>query len=148
MFVKDERIPVYEFDHYDEGVLHEQRNVIYIRPRMNFGQEQTYLDALLKSEIHGGATTSEYLLGKSNMALMTLNIVAWEGPAFRDVACTEENILRLDGKEPLVERTLAEINRRNTKQRNDPNDATASTSNGAGNGDSPGDGSGALAHTT
>jgi len=47
------------------------------------------------------------------MALLTHNILGWQGPSFASVSCTPSNIAMLDQDEPLVGRVLQEINDRN-----------------------------------
>lgn len=111
MFVKDERIPV-SLDSVD--LPHEERNVIYIKPKLNFGEKARVTDALITVKSSGDKSADmEILAGTGNLALLTECIVAWSGPAFAGMACNAANIGRLDPDEPLVEAVLAEINRRN-----------------------------------
>lgn len=101
-------------------------NTIYIKAKMDFGTV-----AAVQDEIKATGTESADMqferLGSYRMALLTNNIVGWEGPAFLDekgkvIPCTRENIRRLDPQDPLVEMVAAEIGERNRKpEAQDPN---------------------------
>lgn len=108
-------------------------NTVYIRPKMPFGVQQKVVSAMTQMRadadaMNGVDATLDW--GAYNMALMRYNILGWEGPAFQDeagrpVPCTPANIERLDPDEPLVDKVLEEIQRRNTKQASpDPNSPT------------------------
>ena len=89
-------------------------NTIQIRPKMDFGTRGMCLDALAAvSQESRGKTTTNLHFGAYQVALLQHNIVAWSGPAFAGMACTPENVSRLDPDEPLVVRVLEEIARRN-----------------------------------
>lgn len=115
MFVSKDRVPVTIDD----------KDVIYILPKMPFGVKQKAMSAITHiSQAAGGQGADVALdIGAYNIALMTLNIVGWEGPQFEGVPCTPDNIEQLDPDEPLVVRVLEEIGRRNpvTKDRAAPN---------------------------
>lgn len=119
MFVKDERIPV-SLDSAD--MPHEERNIIYIKPKLNFGEKARVTDALITVKSSGDKNADmEILAGTGNLALLTECIVAWSGPAFAGMPCNAANIGRLDPDEPLVEAVLVEINKRNfTREAVDP----------------------------
>lgn len=117
MLLKDERATVTD----DAG------NSVTIRAKMNYQTRGRVMDAML--DVTGAGAQSVHV-GAGNMALLEHNILAWEGPAFTDPAtgrpypCTAENIRSLDPDEPLVDKVLAEINRRNQKAAASPKDTT------------------------
>lgn len=122
------------------GISVDGVNTVYIRPRMSFGVQQKVASAMLRladADTESGVASS-YDLGAYQTAMMVHNVVAWEGPAFRDergqtVPCTPANILRLDPDEPLVKRVLQELTERNTpKASPDPNSPTPTGSTSAG----------------
>lgn len=91
-------------------------NRIFILPKMSFGERARMQDAMLKlKQDSAGAMGQEILIGSAQLALMQVCVVDWSGPSFAGTPCTPENIALLDPSEPLVEATLAEINRRNAK---------------------------------
>lgn len=96
-----------------------EMDVIFIRPKMDFGTKQKVIGAATKI-IQGqkakrgkDAQTVDIDVGAYNMALLTNNILAWQGPSFAGVSCTPANIAMLDQDESLVGRVLQEINDRN-----------------------------------
>jgi hypothetical protein len=140
MFVSSEPVPV--------SVPDDPGNVIYIRPKMDFGTKQRVQAALLRvtAQDAAEATTTPLDVAAGNIALLVYNIVRWEGPAFAGVPCTPANIERLDSDEPLVDAVLAELNRRNqSREDRDPKLPPASATAGspsstvdAGAGSAPG----------
>lgn len=122
MFVADNRVPVTD----------ERGNTVYIRAKMDFGTRNKVIGAVARVHPNGEGAETEMDLGAYNTALLTQNILAWEGPDFNGVPCTAANIARLDPDEPLVDQVLAEINTRNTKAANEP--SPKSSTNGGGNG--------------
>ncbi len=100
MFVKKETVPVADGD-----------NVIHIKAKMDFGTRQSVLGEAMRFEFEGGARRMD--LGAYNKALLVHNIVKWEGPDFKGVPCTPENILALDPNEPLVKKVQQELAARN-----------------------------------
>lgn len=126
----NERVPVSD----------EQGNVIYIRPKMDLATRTAALDELL--EVDGRDPQNPALrtvrVGMYNLILLRHNILAWEGPAFRysdgrAIPCTPETIGQLDPDEPLVQRVLAEIDRRNRRPTSpDPKSPTGPGSTGGG----------------
>lgn len=96
-------------------------NTIYIRPKMGYGIEQKVIGEATKftqaTKSQNGskapAQTVEVNIGAYNMALLTNNIMRWEGPEFNGIPCTAENIALLDDSDPLVEMVLKEIAERN-----------------------------------
>lgn len=103
------------------GVTVDGENVIYILPKMSFGIKQKAMQAM--SSISGTDAKNVAVslnIGAYNLALMKLNIVGWEGPAFKGLSFKPDLIEDLDPDEPLVEKVLEEINRRNTKSKDAP----------------------------
>lgn len=126
-FVSRDEVPV-TLD--DESVPFEERNIIFIKPKMDFGTKQIVQDAVRKMTTTGdGQMLTEIEIGAGNTALLHHNVVRWQGPGFQAMPCTPENIDRLDPDLPLLERVLEEINARNApKEKDDPNSQTKSTS--------------------
>lgn len=114
IFVSKEKVPV-----TIDGV-----NVVYIRSKMSLGVRNKVQDALLSVGTINGTQAEDVSvqLGKQQSVLLSHNIVAWEGPLFRDdvtqqmMPCIPENILELDPDDPLVEKVLQTISDRNTKK--------------------------------
>lgn len=104
MFVSEERVRVSLDD----------RDAIYIRPKMSFAQRERAEDAVRAiSGTVGGAASVAVNIGAYRIALLHINVLDWEGPSFQGVKCTPENIDRLDPDEPLIERVMEEIANRN-----------------------------------
>lgn len=104
MFVRGERV----------AVSLDGENTIYIRARMDYGTKQKVMRSFMRvGEGAGGKGSAEIDIAGYEYALMVNNIVAWTGPAFAAVACTEENIAKLDPDEPLLDAVLTEIAKRN-----------------------------------
>lgn len=125
-------VEVYEFDPTE--VLSDQPpNIIRIRPKMDFATQKKVGAAGFR--LGTGAKPNELDLAENLIAMLVLNIVGWSGPDFDAIPCTPENIRRLDPDQPIVEKALEEIARRNSKAPPDPKapagTATA-TSAGAG----------------
>jgi hypothetical protein len=101
-------------------------NTIYIKAKMDYGTTAAVQDEI-KATGAGNADMVIEKLGSYRMALLTHNIVGWEGPDFMDetgrlIPCNRENIRRLDPSEPLVEMVADEIGKRNRKAESpDPN---------------------------
>lgn len=110
MFVKRETVAVFLPD--------DPENIVFIRTKMDVGTTSRVQDASAKLTIKNGAMTNDMavLMGAYNMAMLTENIVAWQGPAFESMPCTPETIGYLDPDEPLIERVLTEIATRNAKR--------------------------------
>lgn len=120
-FVSDERVPVY----LDE----DPSNIIYIRPKMNIGIQNRVMSSVASFKGGDVAQGVEFNIGAYNIALLTCNVVGWQGPDFDNVECTPANIERLDPDDPLLDRVLGEINTRNAKKKDAP-DPKASGLNG------------------
>jgi hypothetical protein len=134
MFVSDERVPV-----TIDGV-----NIVYVRPKMDFGTQQKVWGEMAKLRLTGGDGDNDLManLGIYNLMLMRHNILGWEGPAFTGVPCIPRNIERLDPDEPLVEKVLEELNRRNTRaDKDDAGDPKDEASGSATAGETPSEGS-------
>lgn len=130
-FVSQEPVPVHTED--------DPANIIWIKPRMDVGTTSMVQSAMVSINMQANGTgradnTSIRMdIGAYNLALMIHNFVRWEGPGFEGLPCNAENIKRLEQDDPLVEKALQEINRRNLSKVASPN-----SSNGAGkNGSTP-----------
>lgn len=104
----------------DEKDITPQTDVIFIRPRMDYGTRQRVLGAgtklaLQQARRKGKAKAPDVDLdvGAYQIALLRYNILAWQGPSFVGVACTPAHIEQLNPDEQLVQRVLAEIAERN-----------------------------------
>jgi len=133
MFIDpNERIAVYEFD-TNEVISDQPPNVIFIRPKMDFATQKKVGAAGFK--LGGAGKPNELDLAENLIAMLVLNIVGWSGPLFDAVPCTPENIRRLDPDQPVVEKALEEIARRNSRVPPDPKSpAGTSTATSAGAG--------------
>ena len=110
MFVNQKPVPVTEGS-----------NTISIRPKMDFVTKNACMDALTAIGPDGqGKANIAMHLGAYQMALLQHNIVSWSGPDFVGIACTAENIGRLDPDEPLVDKVLEEITKRNPLAKETP----------------------------
>lgn len=141
MFVSQEGIPVCVDG---DDVPPEQRNIIYIKAKMDVGTQNRMLSAILKVREETGdedGTNMSYDLGAYYIALLRHNIVKWEGPAFQGVPCTPENIERLDPDEPLVERVLERLNESNTARQKRAKEKSPNGARPAGRHTSRGSGS-------
>jgi hypothetical protein len=93
-------------------------NTIYIKSKMDAGTKAAVENEISASRATDLKEMEISKLGAYSLALLTYNIVAWEGPAFLDekgvpVPCNKLNISRLDLDEPLVEMVREEIGQRN-----------------------------------
>jgi len=138
MFVSKEPVPVCVDP---EGTPDEQKNIIYIRPKMDYGTKQRVQGAIMHAYAGMGQEALRAApldIAAANIALLVHNVLSWRGPAFRDKAgaeipCDAEHIEGLDDDEPLVEAVLAEINRRNSQASAEKNGLSAPVSmNGGG----------------
>lgn len=132
MFITNARIAVYEFDPATT-VSERPPNIIYIRSKMDVGTKNKVQDHALKMTT-GKTDDAEIHIGAYQTALLTHNVLAWEGPDFHGVPCTPQQMQMLDPDEPLVVKVLEEIGRRNRPQES-PNPkspgANGSTRHGA-----------------
>lgn len=126
MFVSNEKVPV----------TVDGENTIFIRAKMSYGVKQKMQSALVHITRGMGVEALDDApldLGAANLALLTLNILEWAGPAFEGVPCDAAHIEALDPDEPLVDAVLAEINRRNVRASAEKNAPPAPASmNGGG----------------
>lgn len=93
------------------AVLDGEGNTVYIRSKMDYGARSRVLSAITK--MHGTDMTAD--MGAYNLALLKENIVRWEGPAFDGLPFAPDLIEQLDPDTPILDKALAEINKRNTK---------------------------------
>lgn len=118
-FVSDERVAVF--------LESDPEHIIYIRPKMNVGVRNRVMSTIasIKAQTGKAISTDEMVVGLDmgayNLALLTCNVVGWAGPDFENRECTPQNIERLDPDDPLLDKVLGEIQKRNL----------APTSNGA-----------------
>jgi len=106
-FIKTDRVAVSD----DNG------NTVYVRRRMDMGVRLRVQEAFSK--------------GEGLVALYVQNILAWEGPDFKDIKCTPENIEKIDADDSFWEKVgdkIAELNP-SLKGDNHP-DPLASTTDG------------------
>lgn len=109
-------------------------NTIYIKAKMDMATETAVsveFDRLNQRTVRRLQKTYE-------LALLTFNVVAWEGPAFmrkvsneetgeeslKLVACTPTTIGQLDPDEPLVRKVLEAIDLANAKKSADDDDGS------------------------
>lgn len=128
MFVDTTKVPI--------ALDHDPANVIFIRPKMDFGTKARVLDAIAKVQATDKGASVGVGMGAYQLALLQHNIVGWEGPAFGAVPCSPEAVARLDPDEPLVARVVEEIATRNplgrtTRRASTAAGAPSSTANGA-----------------
>ena len=104
------------------AVTLDNENFIFIKAKFNFGEKKRLQSALLSGELSKNNEVRMAMdWGASQVALLTLGITKWSGPAFAGRECNEANILQLDEDDPLVEKVLAEIGKRNNKgEKTDP----------------------------
>lgn len=121
IFVSKDRVPV----------TLDEKDVVYIRPKMSYGIKQQVISSAVKLVGKPGSDDAQQNIdvGAYQAALLVHNIVGWEGPSFRGVKCTEENILEMNPDDALVEKVLDEIGKRNRKE--DESDPNRSTPDGA-----------------
>lgn len=117
----------------DEKDITPDMNIIFIRPKMDYGTRQRVLGSAAKLvqvtagnrkqrraaavKKRGDTNDVQFDIGAYQIALLVHNILDWQGPAFAGYACLAANIETLNPDEPLVQRALQEISDRNT----DPN---------------------------
>jgi hypothetical protein len=121
----------------DEKDLTPETNVIFIRPKMDYGtrnkvvgaaaklKEQARQQSRAQRRAQRGRGKSdqndvEFDVGAYQTALLIHNVLGWHGPAFVGVACTPENIAMLDPDEPLVQTVADEITSRNAPKDDEP----------------------------
>lgn len=118
------------------AVSDEKGNTVWIRAKMDVATKGVVQDEIAAVGT-GDADSVEIHTGSYNTALLVHNILDWEGPAFvdeggRPVRCTPQHIKRLDPDEPLVDKVLEEIQRRNLRPESpDPNSPTTDGSTSA-----------------
>lgn len=101
-------------------------NKLYIKRRMDFGTKCRVEDTLTQMALKNGEMDNiRFTLGAQKLALAIHNIVAWSGPDFVGVPCTQENIERLDPDYPLLVKAQERITALNLPRGDtDPNGST------------------------
>jgi len=100
-------------------------HTIYIRAKMDTKTKAAVQDEMRARGMGEDEEVEVSGIGSYRLALLTHNIVAWEGPQFSGAKCTKENINKLDPDEPLIELVAEEIGKRNApKESPDPNGVT------------------------
>lgn len=134
----------------DEKDITADMDVVFIRPKMDYGTRQRVLGSAAKliqgkagnrkqrraaaaAKKRSDANDVQFDIGAYQIALLAHNILAWQGPAFAGHACVAASIETLNPDEPLVQRVLQEISDRNT----DPNAASADDEGDDEMGDDP-----------
>lgn len=133
MFVKKgEKIAVTVAGVIDDKDIKPEIDVIFIKPKMNFGDHQRFTDAT--ASLDKADNSVDMALGSVNRALMQINIVGWQGPSFVDTPLTDSAIDALDMDVPLVPVVLAEITQRYVAQvtKQSPKGQTATSASGTG----------------
>ena len=113
MFIRGDAVPVSE----DNAPTGQDPNIIYIKPKMDVRTRNEVIGSGSRVAVQEGVADVNFDVGGYQTALLVNNIVRWEGPAFDGVACTPEAIGSLDPDEPLVEKVLDEIARRNPQKK-------------------------------
>jgi|SRR5262252_4222500 len=99
-------------------------NVVWVKRKMDVATRNRVQDALLAINGIRADGKVEHVslaltLNQQNTILLQNNILAWEGPLFRDettgqtVPCTAESIETIDPDSPLLDAILARINELN-----------------------------------
>jgi hypothetical protein len=91
-------------------------NTVYLRRKMDAGARLRTAEASTK--------------GEALLTLYVTNILAWEGPDFKGIKCTPENIERMDMDDPFWERVGDKISELNPQLRGGDPDPLASTTDG------------------
>lgn len=87
----------------------DSENIIYVKAKMDLATKTAAEVALLR--INTGS--ARLARAAEQLALLQVNIVDWEGPAFEGRPATVPNINQLDPDWPLVAKVLDEIGRLN-----------------------------------
>jgi hypothetical protein len=125
LFIKTDRIAVFLEDDPD--------NIIFVLSKMNYG-----VKARLENEMAqitaNDAKNVRFTIGSYQLALLRLNILDWQGPAFTGMKCTPENINLFDPDHPLIVKVLERISEQNRKKESpDPKLAERNGSSSDGN---------------
>lgn len=101
------------------AVSDEAGNTVYVRRKMDMGTQLRAQEAFAN--------------GEGLIALYKFNILAWEGPDFKGIRCTPENIEKLDPDDPFWVKVGDKIADLNPKLLGDQTpDPLASTTDGGG----------------
>lgn len=110
-FTESTEIPV-SLD--DESVPYQERDIVWIKSKMDVGTRRSVRKALTTMTVNANGTMQMALdLAGQNVALLEYNITRWQGPGFDGIPFTREALARIDPDDPLLDKALAEINRRN-----------------------------------
>lgn len=97
-------------------------HTVYIRAKMSGKVRAAVQDEMRARGFRKDEDVEVAGMGSYRLALLIHNIVRWEGPEFEGVACTRQNIERIDPSEDLWEQVAEEIGKRNEpKESPDPN---------------------------
>lgn len=138
MFVSG-RVAITATGPIDEKDITSEMNVVFIRPLMDYGTRQRVIGAAAKIVTgtagnrrqrraakkrgeEGRKASMDVDVGVYQIALLTHNILSWQGPAFMGVPCTPATIETLNAKEPLIARVIQEISDRNVDDDEDDED--------------------------
>lgn len=80
-------------------------NTVYVRRKMDLGAV---------SRVQGAKQ------GEQLIALYVTNILAWQGPDFKGMDCSPENIEKLDPNDPFWEQVATRIAELNKRETSDP----------------------------
>lgn len=132
MFVTaEDRVPIAESGEIDPSQITDDMDVIWIYPVMSYGVQQrvigraTQVTAAKQKGKRKGRKAADNVdmamdFGVYQIALLEMNVLAWEGPSFRDKAgeaipCTPDRVRALNTRMPLVAKVIAEIGERNAE---------------------------------
>ena len=128
-FAPTDPVPVTEAGEINPASVTPDMDVIYIRPRMDFGTKnrvQARALAVAAADPRAGRVD----VGSYQIALATENIVGWQGPGFEGKPCNAKMIAALDPDDTLLKAALQAIGERN-RERPDPKRSAPSTTAGA-----------------
>lgn len=93
----------------DEKDITTETDVIYIRPKMDYGTRQRVIGAATKVTAQKAKSSRRKAtqdvtvdVGDYQIALLVHNVLGWAGPSFQGVACVAQNIEKLDSDFPIV----------------------------------------------
>lgn len=106
-----------------DAVPAEDRDYIFILPKLSFGARENLVSAAERFELApGGGLINNTDMGAWNKALLQEFITGWQGPGFATYPYSPEAVLGLDLDDPLVAAVFTECQRRVMDRRvPDPN---------------------------